>query len=52
VSHPANYLPDYRVRIWPADDTSGSGTVVAILSGDVERALDEPIREASAATGY
>jgi hypothetical protein len=45
MSHPANYTPDYQIRIWPADDTSGLGTLLTIASGDVEHALDEPIRE-------
>lgn len=45
MSHPTAYVPDYEVRIWPADDNSGSGTVLSIVSGDVEFSLDEPIRE-------
>jgi hypothetical protein len=49
MSHPTSalYKPDYKILLWPADDTSGSGTELVVESGDVGDVLDELIREAN-----
>lgn len=40
-----SYVPDYKVLAWPADDHSGPGTEIVILSGDITFDKNELIAE-------